>query len=466
MDAKILIVDDVATNRIVFKVKLGAASYSPVMASGGHECLRLAHTEAPDLILLDLMLPDLPGVDVLCRLRADPVTRHIPVIVVSASTDPADRLMALEAGADDIFIKPYDDQRLMARVRNLLRSQQEVSELNEGNEVMLMGMAEAAAEFAPPGVLALVTDRPDVALRLRRDLAPLMRDTFVIMGLADALLDIEPGRPAADLYIIDADDTRGPRGLRLVSDLRSRAATRHAGICLLSGPAVTGANAMGFDLGANEVFEPGITTKEIALRLRRVLARKRRADTARAQLQNGLRMAMIDPLTGLFNRRYAMARLAALSESAHAKGRSFAVMIADLDRFKSVNDRFGHAAGDAVLVEVSRRLAANLRADDLLARVGGEEFLIVLPDTSMEEARNIAQRLCAQIEARPVQLPKGEVLNVTVSIGLALSDGAASALLAAGDPGQGARVMEDADQALMMSKSSGRNTVTLWRNAA
>lgn len=463
MDGKILIVDDVATNRIVFKVKLGAASYHPIMASGGEEGLRLAQSEVPDLILLDLMLPDLPGVDVLRRLRANPVTRDIPVIVVSASTEPADRLMALEAGADDIFIKPYDDQRLMSRVRNLLRSQQEVTELHQGRAAMLLGLAEAGADFAPPGMIALVTDRPEVALRMRRDLAPLMRDQFVIIALADALADIEPGRPSADLYIIDADDARSPRGLRLVSDLRSRVATRHAGICLLSGPRARNDSLMGFDLGANEVFEPGMVTPEIALRLRRVLARKRRADRARAQVQDGLRMAMIDPLTGLHNRRYAMARLAVLSEAAHAPGRSFAVMIADLDRFKSVNDRYGHAAGDAVLIEVSRRLAANLRDDDLLARVGGEEFLIVLPDTTLDEARAIAQRLCHQIEAKPMTLPKGDVLEVTLSIGLALGSGKGSAPR---DAGLAAKVMDDADQALMRSKSAGRNTVTICQTAA
>ena len=466
MDGKILIVDDVATNRIVFKVKLGAACYNPILASGGEECLRLARAESPDLILLDLMLPDLPGVDVLRRLRADPVTRDIPVIVVSASTDPADRLMALEAGADDIFIKPYDDQRLMTRVRNLLRSQQEVTGLHEGRDVMLLGLAESASDFAPPGMIAMVTDRPEIALRMRRDLAPLMRDQFVIIGLSDALADIEPGRPSADLYIIDADDPRGPRGLRLVSDLRSRAATRHAGICLLSGPTMLSDSLMGFDLGANEVFEPGLGTAEIALRLRRVLARKRRADRARAQVQDGLRLAMIDPLTGLYNRRYAMARLAVLSEAAHAPGRSFAVMIADLDRFKLVNDRYGHAAGDAVLVEVSRRLAANLRDDDLLARVGGEEFLIVLPDTTLDEANAIAHRLCHQIEAWPMTLPKGEMLNVTVSIGLALSTGKDGLSIDALDASLAVKVMDGADQALLRSKSSGRNTVTIGQTAA
>lgn len=467
MDGKILIVDDVATNRIVFKVKLGAACYNPIMAAGGVEGLRLARDERPDLILLDLMLPDLPGVEVLRRLRADPMTRDVPVIVISASIEPQDRLAALEAGADDIFIKPYDDQRLMARVRNLLRSQQEVSDLRDGHAVMLPGMAEAAIDFAPPGVLALVTDRPELALQLRRSLSPQMRDAFVIFGLDDALTEVEPGRPAADLYIIDADGARGPRALRLLSDLRSRAATRHAGICLLPGHSSAENTLLAYDLGAHEVFVPGITTAEMVMRLRRVLRRKRGADSARARLQDGLRLAMIDPLTGLFNRRYGMARLTALSEAAQSRGRSFAVMIADIDRFKSVNDRFGHAAGDTVLVEVSHRLAASLRAEDLLARVGGEEFLIVLPDTTMEHAQSIAQRLCAQIEAWPVQLAKGEELGITVSIGLAVSRTLPGQYPTAQNGEDLARnLMEEADQALLQSKSAGRNMVTLWRDAA
>ena len=465
MDGKILIVDDVATNRIVFKVKLGEASYHPLLASDGIECLRIAQEQRPDLILLDLMLPDLPGVEVLQRLRDDPVTRDIPVIVVSASNELSDRIAALSAGADDVFVKPYDDQRLMARVRNLLRSRQEVSDLTEGRGGMLFGMAEEQGDFLPPGLLAIVTDRPDTALRMRRDLSPLMRDRMVILGLSDALLDIEPGRAAADVYVIDAQAAQTERGLRLVSDLRSRAATRHAGICLLSSGVTPNEGLMAFDLGANEVIEPGVTTPEIALRLRTILRRKRRADQTRERVQDGLRLAMIDPLTGLFNRRYAMATLATMSELAESKGQPFAVMIADIDRFKSVNDRYGHAAGDHVLIEVSQRLAANLRNDDLLARVGGEEFLIALPDTTLSEAQTIANRLCAQIQARPIHLPKGESLTITVSIGLALGD------CRQGDTqhcaaGLGIRVMERADQALLQSKTAGRNKVTIGLSAA
>jgi two-component system, cell cycle response regulator len=141
--------------------------------------------------------------------------------------------------------------------------------------------------------------------------------------------------------------------------------------------------------------------------------------------------------------------------------RPFAVMVLDLDHFKAVNDRWGHAAGDAVLVEVARRLAANLRAGDFVARIGGEEFLVVLPATDLVDARSIAERLRQAVREKPFALPQGGMLTVTASIGLALSD----CLLR--DPEQPvAELIDRADQALMTAKSAGRNRVTLALSAA
>ncbi len=177
-------------------------------------------------------------------------------------------------------------------------------------------------------------------------------------------------------------------------------------------------------------------------------------------MQDSLRLALIDPLTGLHNRRYALPRLAAIAAQAAEAGTDFAVMVVDLDRFKQVNDLHGHGAGDQVLVEVSRRLAANLRGSDLLARIGGEEFLVVLPDTGMTDARQIAERLCAAVDERPIRLATGLGLTVTVSIGVAVARGSA------GGPGRVEAVVEQADLALLESKGSGRNQVTFRRSAA
>ena len=136
-------------------------------------------------------------------------------------------------------------------------------------------------------------------------------------------------------------------------------------------------------------------------------------------------------------------------------------MVVDLDRFKQVNDQHGHAAGDQVLVEVAHRLTANLRDSDLLARIGGEEFLVVLPESSMTDARRVAERLCEAVEERPIQLhSSAEALTVTVSIGVAVSSGRIK--------GAGAinAVVEQADLALLESKGAGRNQVTFRLSAA
>ncbi len=174
---------------------------------------------------------------------------------------------------------------------------------------------------------------------------------------------------------------------------------------------------------------------------------------------------MFDPLTGLHNRRYAMPHLARVTEQAVPGNRPFAVMLADMDHFKRINDVYGHASGDAVLVETARRLRAGLRSVDMIARLGGEEFLVVMPATGPVEARAAATRLCHQIGSRPFDIPGAiNPVEVTVSIGLALGG-----LAPQGEdvrPETADDMIDRADKALYAAKTHGRNQVTLSRPAA
>ena len=464
MSGKVLIVDDVSTNRIVFKVKLAAADYLPLLAADGTSCLKLATAERPDLILLDLMLPDMSGIEVLSRLRADPVTRRIPVIMFSAGQDRAARMAALQAGADDFLTKPIDDQTMLARLRSFMRADGALASLPDRDAAIgLLGMSEAQGIFERPGLIALVTARPETALRLRHDLVSRMSDRIVIIGPDQVFQDVKGGvGEAPDVYLIEADIDTPNSGLRMMSELRSRSGSRHAAFCVLNSAQDAAGAAIAFDLGANDQVDPGMNPHELALRLRTILRRKRDDDRLRASVQNSLRMAMIDPLTGLHNRRYGVAQLGVIAERSAQDGAPFAVMVADLDRFKTVNDTWGHAAGDSVLIEVAARLSANLRTSDLIARIGGEEFLIALPETGLDEAQIVAERLCQAIVQDPIVLSGGTRLTVSISIGLAISNDPCAAR--ATDPVS--YLVNCADQALLTSKISGRNMVTTSRNAA
>lgn len=463
MGGKVLIVDDVATNRIVMKVKLSAAGYLPLVAADGAACLAAARAELPDLILLDLLLPDMAGTEVLAQLRADPATRAIPVVIFSASHATEARVKAFRAGADDFLLKPLDDQTLLARIRSLMRTRDAVEGVDPATGPLpMLGLAEAAGEFQIPGLVALVLARPEQALLMRRDPAAKAVGQMITMTPDEALAEgLKPGG-APDVFVIDADLAMQGGGLRLMSELRSRASTRHAAFAVLLGADSTISPAMAFDLGAHDLITSRTAPQEIALRLERLLRRKREGDRMRASVQDGLRMAVIDPLTGLHNRRYGLAQLQAIAQRGRETGAKFAVMVADVDRFKTVNDRWGHAAGDAVLIEVAKRLRRSLRAGDVLARIGGEEFLIALPDIALPDARVIAERLCAMIAEDPVMLNKGELVAVTLSIGLAISEDGEL-------PRQFdtvSEIFDRADRALMRSKSAGRNQVTVSRTAA
>lgn len=459
MIGTVLIVDDVATNRIVLKVKLGAAGYRTLLASDGPACLDLALQERPDLILLDVVMPGMDGIEVLRRLRADPRTARIGVVMVSAFADGATRLAALRAGADEVLAKPFDDQALLARLRSLSRAREVAAGVEGGDEAL--GLAEGPMAFDGPGTVALVLSRPEAAMALRKQLAAAGGDRVVVIA-PDQVFGGDRGEAAApDAFLIEAAMGEGAAGLKLMSALQSRAETRHVPVSILLDDGQAVLAAMAFDLGAADVVEASLGPAEIALRLHGLIRRKREGERLRARVKDSLRLAVTDPLTGLPNRRYGLARLAEIAERSAAGGCDFALMVLDLDRFKSVNDRFGHAAGDKVLVEVSHRLATNLRAGDLIARIGGEEFLVCLPDTTLAESQGIAQRLCNVVKETPVRLSDEVALRVTVSIGLAMSHEI---------PAPGAVAVDEiflrADHALLASKGAGRNKVTLARTAA
>lgn len=469
MPGRILIVDDLATNRIALKSRLAAACYETVLARDGEMALRMAREELPALILLDLTLPDMPCTQLCAQLKADAATRDIPVLVLTAEHDRGAPALSLRAGADDFLTRPIDDAMLLARIRSLLRAHETAEGLRMRDAAMqesgfadsAEGFSHAAEGFAtPPARIAVIAGQRDTAMAWRRALAPLLDAQFLVCDRAEALAE---HTPAPDVFVISADLQEQGDGLRLLSDLRARQHTRNCAICIVLPPDAREAGPMALDLGASDLLKAQFDPEETALRLSAQIRRKRQTERLRNQLRSGLRLAVSDPLTGLYNRRYAEPHLARIAERARETGKSYAVMVLDLDRFKEINDTWGHAAGDAVLVEVARRLRDNMRPVDLLARIGGEEFVVAMPEAKLGTARLAAERLCRVIEGDPISLPGGAgTVKVTISIGLALNDGTPET-----DGTEGAeQIMRRADRALLAAKSAGRNKVNVGRHAA
>lgn len=452
MSGHILIVDDLSINRTILRARLQAACYTCTMAATGRDAIATARSHRPDLVLLDFRLPDLNGQDVCRALRADPVTRDIPVILFSASTERALRLQALQAGADDFLAKPLDESYLLGRIRSLLRARDARA---DWDGAPALGMAEAASPFALPDQLAVLTElsgADDPALVQAVQGAELARLTV------QQALRMDPALSGPDVILL-APDVIQAQGLQIISDLRSRAGTRDAELCVMLPAGQDLMAAMALDLGATEILRLPLDADEVALRLRAVLRHKRcakaRAQAVAVQLDQALR----DPLTGLFNRRHLVAALwrMAQGQDGDMGPDTGAVLVLDLDHFKSVNDRFGHVAGDDVLVDVAARIRHSLRKSDILARYGGEEFVILLPGADLSIARQIATRIrdAVQSSAFLSDLDGGGV-RVTVSIGVAVID--------APKPGQGpddfARTTIDAaDIALRAAKTGGRNRI-------
>ncbi|WP_134724699.1 diguanylate cyclase [Paracoccus luteus] len=458
MSGQILVVDRATTSRITLKVRLSAACYDTLTARSGAEALACLARTSPDLVVLGGEPADMTAV-ALCRMMVAAADSRMPVVMLAPA---AQRVAALRAGASAVLDPQSDDLTLLARVRGLLRDS-----LSEPRDLApAPGMAEAQAAFvaAPrpwtqPAQVMLIADQPATARSWRQALAPRL-DAQLTLGEADrALADAALGN-VPDIYLIAADIAQPGDGLRLLSELRSRPVSCNAGFAVMLRPGRADMTTVALDLGAGEVLSsllglpgaPVALADEAALSITALLGRKRLTDARRAAADTERALARIDALTGLPNRRFALPRLDALCRAV-APGGGVAVALMDIDRFKTVNDRHGHAAGDAVLAAVAERLRAELPAPGFVARMGGEEFLAVIPGADTDTAAELAQRMRRAVGQQAMPLPAltgGGSLRITLSAGVASTVGKAVSTDAA-------ELLERADKALRRAKDGGRD---------
>ncbi|MDK4732954.1 PleD family two-component system response regulator [Rhizobium sp. CNPSo 3490] len=452
MTARILVVDDIPANVKLLEARLLAEYFDVMTAADGHEALAICERNQVDLILLDIMMPGIDGFEVCERLKASQKTAHIPVVMVTALDQPADRVRGLKAGADDFLTKPVNDLQLISRVKSLLRLKTLSDELRiRADTAHTMGMGDlmraAEGRGDEAGQVLLVDGRANSQERIVRALKPIA-DVLALSDPQAALF--EAAENAFDLVIVNANfDDYDP--LRLCSQLRSLERTRFLPILIITEQGTDDMVVRALDLGVNDYIIRPVDPNELVARSLTQIRRKRYNDRLRASVKQTIELAVTDPLTGLYNRRYLDNHLNVLFNRSMARGRPLSVLITDIDRFKQVNDTYGHDGGDEVLREFANRVRSTIRGADLACRYGGEEFVVVMPETSPEVAAAVAERLRAAVESAPFMLKRSsEALAVTASFGIASRFGAVLT------PDQ---LMKQADLALYQAKNTGRNRV-------
>lgn len=454
MTARVLVVDDVFANVRLLEARLTAEYFTVVTAMNGPQALGICERGECDIVLLDVMMPGMDGFEVCRRLKSAPATAHLPVVMVTALDSPADRLAGLQAGADDFLTKPINELALLTRVRSLVRLKHLTDELRAraaGSHGLGLPdpLSVAAAEDGLNGRVLMVEDRQNAAERMASALK------------LHHVVEVEPDGERANERLADEGfdvvilslGLNHVDPLRLVSQVRSSDRLRNLPVLVVADALDDPRVVRALDMGVNDYLIRPVDRNELIARVSTQIRKKRYQDRLRENLQASMELAITDPLTRLHNRRYFHTQLQSMVADNTARGASLSLLVLDLDHFKAVNDRHGHDAGDDVLRECADRLRKVVRNIDVVARFGGEEFVIVMPDTESFAASRVAERLRGLIDNEPFRVAGGSIaISVTASIGVATGTGE-------GVSGEG--LFKLADEALYEAKKAGRNCVRL-----
>ena len=392
--AAVLIVDDAPAHLGALRSMMLQQGYQTFVANSGERALGIAQRTLPDLILLDIVLPGMDGMEVCRRLKAHPVTCDIPVIFMSARGETEDIVAAFDIGASDYITKPLRLAEVCARVRAQLQfrrtslSQQEQADrlrliVNSIDEGLMIIEPSGRIQYANPACDRYLGYGPG-------ELAGCTLDGLLAPSVAQEYLNLfSRSRNGSDIAA-NAPDCRGAREVLI----RQRDGTLRA-----------------MDL----TLTPMIGDQPLFVALLHDITHHKQSENA---LQ---RAALVDPLTKIANRRHFDTFLEKEWQRAVRSSQPLSLIVLDVDHFKGYNDSLGHAAGDACLQQVAMALQSHaLRATDLAARYGGEEFVLLFGETGFEAAAALGEAIRAHIESLHIPNPRSSTSEwVTASLGVA-----------------------------------------------
>jgi two-component system, cell cycle response regulator len=454
MTARVLVVDDVSFNVKLLQTKLEQEYYEVFIASDGLEAIEKTKEVQPDIILMDVMMPGMDGFEATRIIKSDNSISYIPIIMVTALNAQQDKVRGLESGADDFLTKPINDQALIARLKSLVRLKFMTDELRirnaTGKEFGITNIPNITLQYDIRGSSVLLVD-DDVA-QIKKITSKLEEKGVIL----DNTVSVEEAYRMStskdyDLIIVSTQLMDGD-GLRLCSHIKSQNELRSTPILIMVDENETKVLSMGFEIGVADYMLTPVDPNELLARTSTQIRRKKFQDALKNSYLQSMTLSVTDPLTHLSNRRYFDIHTKNLLDRAKEQNKSISMLMIDIDHFKSINDTYGHQAGDMVLQEVANQILNNVRVSDLCARFGGEEFVVVMPGADAKESMSVAERIRSAIANTQFKLPNSEqTIQSSCSIGLAV--------IKEGDSVES--MLSRADKALYKAKETGRNKVCL-----
>ncbi|NVK18398.1 MAG: diguanylate cyclase [Methylocystaceae bacterium] len=413
-NSTILIVDDNAVNQKVLQKVLESNGYETLTASDGAEALEHALVNELDLILLDVQMPNMDGFEVCRRLKAQGKTEDIPVIFITATDTIEGKVEGFKVGAADYIPRPLQMPEVLARV---------------GNQLMLQKLKHNAEEEKDrmQKILAAIPVPYIISKQKTGQILEMNEKALSALDVAEEDIHLHK---AIDFYSkpeIRSQLVETVRRNGLIANQEIELKTR-SGDCF-----TTLFSATPLKLSSEEVFF--VTFSDISERKEMELALEKAATT--------------DYLTGLLNRRAFIERADFERQRANRNKHPICMLMIDIDHFKVINDTYGHDIGDDALKELVSLVGHNLRVTDAFGRLGGEEFALMLPETDMEGALILAERIRERVEQNEMVLADGGILKMAISGGLAEWT----------EEMEYDEVMKRADECLYKAKQTGRNKI-------
>jgi two-component system cell cycle response regulator len=454
--ARILIVDDDTRNVKLLSANLVKNQYDVLQAYGGIEALEKAIKTSPDLILLDIIMPDLNGYEVAKRLRNESRTAHIPIILITALNSSEDKIKGFEAGADDFLNKPINTIELLSRVKSMLQLRHYQKQLlmlkqyerNFAFSENQKGSIEPEKDLSR--VLLVKYDEKDI--KLIKNYLHGQPYHVMLAGNENEVLNLAITEKVdlilLDIMMLDVD------GFKICERLKEMDENRNIQIMFITNLLESKDKINVFESGADDFLIKPINKGELLARIRVLFRKKSYMDKIDRHHEATLSSAITDRLTGLYNRAYFKRVLDLEVKRTLRHAYQIALIMIEFDDFKVYNDSQKNLARDTILIELAKLIRKNIREIDLAARCGGEKFSIMLPYTDQQGALGVAERILEIFRSHTFNqdfnlLPK----NITASISITICPK---------DARTEESLIQKADTALYRAKKQGKNQICVY----